>query len=188
MIVAEEDLTEMILEIWSSTLGLEVAPGSESIPNGEDLFVTACVQLTGEWCGAVSLQCKDVFARLIAAAMFGMGEDEVGTDEVNDAMGEMANIAAGAFKSIIGSGQLSLPMVTTGHDYKVSVPGTVERQRVAFDCEQHSFVVKICELTDTVDRSGPQGRPNIEVKTDTLRRPASTSEMDGLCKPIMRAT
>ena len=68
MSVSREDIYSYAEQIWSSMLGLEIHPAEEAPspgPNGGS--ITACVQLAGEWQGAVTLDCSQSLARQLSA-------------------------------------------------------------------------------------------------------------------------
>jgi len=81
---------------------------------------TAMVGLAGNICGLLSLRCGADGANLIAALMLHLPAKE-SAGHAWDALGEVANIVAGNFKSklngVSDACMLSLPTVVTGADY-----------------------------------------------------------------------
>ncbi|MTV27369.1 chemotaxis protein CheX [Nitriliruptoraceae bacterium ZYF776] len=147
----EIDLYNIAAEIWGAILGLELKPNNpvDAHDPGERV-VTGCVQITGDWSGAVTVQCAESFARTAAALMFAMEPDEVVEEELSDTIGELANMTGGNVKSLLaGSLQLSLPAVTSGRDYQVSVPGAAVTDRVALDCDGELIVVSLLQRQGT---------------------------------------
>jgi chemotaxis protein CheX len=63
-------------------------------------------------------------ARELAAAMFGIEADDLGDEELVDALGEVTNMIGGNVKALVGGNVLSLPSVTRGRDFLVAVPGS----------------------------------------------------------------
>lgn len=141
----EVDLERIAGDIWAAMLGLELKPSHDvTTHDPEERVVTGLVQITGEWEGAVSVQASERFANRAASLMFGMEQDEVGTEEVNDTVGELANMTGGNVKSMLpGTQQLSLPSVTSGRDYAVSLPGTVTTGRLSLDCDGELIVLTL---------------------------------------------
>ena len=79
--------------------------------------VAACVRITGGWHGAVVLSCGRDLAVAITEAMFAMDPGTTSAEELDDAMGEMANMIGGNIKGLLpGPSQLSLPTVVEGAD------------------------------------------------------------------------
>ena len=63
---------------------------------------------------------------------------------VDDAVGELANIAAGNIKGmLVVECKLGLPAVVRGTDYQVTVPGTNVVCQAAFLCEGHPLKVLV---------------------------------------------
>ena len=78
--------------------------------------------------------------------MFGASEDAVSEEEVQDALGEVANMTGGSVKNTLtGRSELSLPAVTEGTDYTVTVPGSKLVSQVNFECEGEPLEVSILE-------------------------------------------
>lgn len=137
MDLTQVDLHQIAADIWAAILGLELKPNPATDAHAEDdRVVTGCVQITGDWSGAVTVQCSDRLARRATALMFAMEEDEVSEEEISDTIGELANMTGGNVKSLLdGSCQLSLPSVTSGRDYSVVIPGAQPLDRVAAEVD-----------------------------------------------------
>ncbi len=105
-----------------------------------------CVQITGEWEGAVTLYCPEVLARNIAGIMFGMSETEVADEEIQDTVGELTNMMAGGIKALLPSPSfISLPSVAEGIDYKLTIPGGKIAIQTSFMCEEEPLQVTVLE-------------------------------------------
>ncbi|MGA2966242.1 MAG: chemotaxis protein CheX [Terriglobales bacterium] len=107
-------------EVFELMVGSELAlPGNAE---GANLDVTAMVGLAGQLCGVLSVRCEGMAAALIASKMLGVELHQT-SPEMSDALGEIANMVAGNFKSkISGLAEnclLSPPTVITGHDYSL---------------------------------------------------------------------
>ena len=132
-----DGLSAMAADIWSSMLGIELAPGNGAMASlGDTNTMTACVQIGGDWTGAVTVQCPTTLAKQFAGAMFACGPDELELDEVRDALGELTNMTGGSIKGMLpGDCQLSIPAVAEGNDSSLSIPKGVEAARVDFEVE-----------------------------------------------------
>lgn len=143
MLVLEDDLTELTSGVWDAFLGMAAEPARPDDADGGP-FHTASVAISGGWDGSVSLVLPHGLALHAAAAMFGMEPDEIGADEVADAVGELANIIGGNIKGMIDDPcTLSLPMVAVGRDYSVSVPGSQVVRSVALRSQGQTFQVAV---------------------------------------------
>lgn len=119
----QETLSSLAGDIWSSMLGLELAPGAPLGEHGAEPMITGCVQITGTWSGAVTVRCPTNLARKFAGAMFATAPDELEPDEVLDALGELTNMTGGSVKGLVpGDCQLGIPAVAEGLNYSLSVP------------------------------------------------------------------
>jgi chemotaxis protein CheX len=148
MLTEEKDQIEDAVEsVWSTMLGLEVAPGKEmALERVDPDFLTGCIQISGAWQGAVIVDCSVGLARQIAAIMFGVEVYETMPDQVSDALGELTNIISGNIKSFLPEpSHLSLPAVAEGSDCYFRVIGTRITQRLSFTCNGHPFQVTIAE-------------------------------------------
>lgn len=137
MSVGEDVIFEVTNLVWQSMLGREVSTAGSDTDLGEGPFMTGVVLITGAFEGGVSIDVQASTARHLAALMFGMEdvEDEVSDEETVDALGELANMVGGNLKALMAQpSKISLPSVTTGTGYRVSIPGTVSHTRVAMRC------------------------------------------------------
>ena len=120
-----ESLRLSVLEVFETMLGVrcEVAKSQASEGAGEAAeSVTAVVGFGGILSGACVITCDAPAARQIASRMTGM-EFEALDDVVKDAMGEVCNMVAGAWKGrlpeLAANCGLSVPAVITGRDYNL---------------------------------------------------------------------
>lgn len=107
----------------------ELDPGTVRPPTQ----VMASVQISGDWQGAVVLLCSSALAHAATAAMF---DTEVGATtqaDLDDAMGELANMIGGNIKNRLPQPcKLSLPTVVCGEGVKARFPGTKLTTDLAF--------------------------------------------------------
>jgi chemotaxis protein CheX len=85
--------------------------------------ITGMVGLAGSYTGILSIHCPATLAMKITSNMLGMEVEEVGED-VNDALGEIANMLGGHVKQVLSKGgsdlNLSIPTVISGETYTIS--------------------------------------------------------------------
>jgi chemotaxis protein CheX len=108
--------------------------------------LTAMVGLAGTYNGLVSVHIPWQLAISFTSLMLGMEVTEI-DDDVNDAMGEIANMVAGSFKQHLSKGgtdiQLSTPSVVNGADYIVSSSIRIENITLKFDHGTEWFIVSL---------------------------------------------
>ena len=149
--VGEEELFQFTETIFESMLSLVVQRSSEPVNGkGTERFITGCIQITGAWEGTITLECSTELARKASAIMFDV-EPAAATDaEIQDALGELTNMTGGNIKNLLpGTCHLSLPSVTEGVDYTVSVPGSQLQSQVTFECEGQPLVVSMLRKEDS---------------------------------------
>ncbi|MFA7405272.1 MAG: chemotaxis protein CheX [Pelobacteraceae bacterium] len=108
--------------------------------------LTAMVGLAGTYNGLVSVHIPWPLAISFTSLMLGMEVSEI-NDDVNDAMGEIANMVAGSFKQHLSKGgsdiQLSTPSVVNGTDYVVSSGNNLENITLKFATDEEWFMVSL---------------------------------------------
>jgi len=154
----EKEIKEYAKFAWS-TLGLKITPSSEKfLPNSEN-FVTANIQISGEWQGIIALKIERHLARQLAVKMFSMEEEQVTDEEINDAVSEMVNIIGGNLKSLLPQpNQLSLPMVDM-KGTRIQFPFTKQLSQSVFDCAGNAFEITIHQV---VGNNAKQATPITE--------------------------
>lgn len=108
--------------------------------------LTAMVGLAGTYNGLVSVHLPWPLALSFTSLMLGMEVTEI-DDDVNDAMGEIANMVAGSFKQHLSKGgsdiQLSTPSVVNGSDYVVTSGSSLENITLKFATDEEWFMVSL---------------------------------------------
>ncbi|MCC7195102.1 MAG: chemotaxis protein CheX [Gemmatimonadaceae bacterium] len=138
-------ITPTIADIWESVLGLAVAQVDDAVEPGF-AAVAGCVHLTSDPPAAIVIECDEPFARLIASRMFGAPEDSLADADVYDAIGEMANMAAGNLKAALAiSANVSLPIVTHGTGIATRLPNGNCAAQQGFRCGEAKFTVRVLE-------------------------------------------
>lgn len=145
MTIEPSVLHEIVSEIWEGMLGLAVVRSAEASDLTGGRQVYAAVQITGAWDGAVIIECQEAAAEVFAAALLGLDDGESAEDdEVHDVMGELANMAGGNLKAVVGrESQLSLPTVVVGEDLDLAVPGAAIVSREFFTVGEVNFTLRV---------------------------------------------
>jgi CheY-specific phosphatase CheX len=146
MMISDNDLTRIAEEICYSLFIDGVAP---EVPATSDVtrVMTAIVDINGDWNGSVAVRCRRITAEQIASVMFDSPTPQLSQDDVVDALGEFANMAAGAVKGMLdGEKYLGLPTVGEGIDYTMTVPHTHEVLGVDYPIADGSVRLSVHEL------------------------------------------
>jgi chemotaxis protein CheX len=124
VVVNENDLAEMVEQVWVSYLDPEGAhPLVPTRDENQPSEVHSSVSITGSWSGHVVYASSTAAARKAAAAFLAVGEDEVSDDDLSDVLGELANIVGGNVKAMLPPGALlSLPQVVLAPESATKYP------------------------------------------------------------------
>ena len=108
-----EDVLALVDQTWQTLFGDAIEP-IESAPDDPG-GIRAIVSIRGAWQGRVIVDLSSGAAEAIACGMLEAKPGEVEPEEILDASGEMANILAGNFKSMVAQpSTLGLPVVFRG--------------------------------------------------------------------------
>jgi len=115
--------------------------------------VVATVAFAGHRRGLVVLYSSMTAARAITGSMLGIPIEDV-NGEVPDAMGEVANMVAGTFRTRLAASEpasdISVPTVTIGNDFSTLYSSAVHRTRCPFDMQGEQISVELI-LTGEAD-------------------------------------
>ncbi|PIQ98181.1 MAG: hypothetical protein COV67_00190 [Nitrospinae bacterium CG11_big_fil_rev_8_21_14_0_20_56_8] len=153
----EDEICQYTVDIWKQILGLEVHRTQEEfLPDGSEGTLSGCVQIMGSWDGTVMLTCPLPLARKAAAIMFGTNEETASKDEIQDALGELANMTGGNIKSLLHTPEqecyLSLPAVAVANQH-LRVPGSEQVTQITFQHQNHRFVVSLLKKAAGKERA-----------------------------------
>ena len=140
-----EEIAEYTKSICSSMLGLDVEGVSEEESNVTfESTLTGCIHISGAWQGAVAVQFPIALGREVACIMFGLEDGQSAAGEVEDALGEIANMLGGNLKALLPAPSvLSLPVVIKGQDYEFRVPGAAPINQSWFRSPHGDFAVTL---------------------------------------------
>jgi chemotaxis protein CheX len=141
--ILPSELAQIVESVFGTMLRLEAgectAPWSSSADR-----MTSSVHLTGDWNGAVLLECNHWQACRFAGRFLSMDPPGAVDDVVRDILGELANMIGGNMKCAMTRGIcLSMPSVVDGCDYGVRICGSEVRERLAFQCAEGLFWVTL---------------------------------------------
>jgi chemotaxis protein CheX len=137
-----EDLETIAEQVWSAYLAEDAHRPAPTTEPGDHTQLTASVAMAGAWAGHLIVTSTYGASRAVASSFLAMPMEEVTTDDVGDALGELANVLGGNVKSLLPSPSvLSLPRVAgTEHE---RWPGTSEVCRAVVHWRGHPFLVAL---------------------------------------------
>jgi chemotaxis protein CheX len=140
------NLDATVEEVFQMMLGVSCQRDSGPYVPGQTESVTAVVGFGGLLSGACVFRSQSEVALKIAGHMTGMEFAEV-DDTVKDAIGEICNMLAGAWKGkvpeLAAHCGLSVPAVITGRDYNLHVQAPEFQLNHAYSFESAGFAVTI---------------------------------------------
>jgi chemotaxis protein CheX len=133
-------------EVFSKMVMMEVTgyfPLKEPVKNFK-CGITGMVGFSGVYSGVISVHCPVALALKITSNMVGMDCERV-SDDLNDAIGEIANMIGGSVKHLLSHGgldvRLSIPTVISGEDHTVNSLSDQDCIIVPFTTEGHTVLV-----------------------------------------------
>ncbi|MDR3581183.1 MAG: chemotaxis protein CheX [Oryzomonas sp.] len=149
----EDQLARLLMrdvkDIFGTMVGLEdllhLPIQIDPVTNFTDC-ISSMVGLAGNYNGLVSLHMPGNLAIRATRSMLGMDVTEAG-DDVNDALGEIANMIAGSFKQHLSKGgmdiHLSTPSVVYGKEYVITLGNNPDQIAVRFATGDDWFMVVV---------------------------------------------
>jgi chemotaxis protein CheX len=142
----EPELDRIVRSVWGSLLGLEVRRMSPEAVPAQFRNLVASIRIEGSRRTSVILKCPAPLARRAAGIMFRAVPEALPIEDVEDALGEIANITGGHVKSLLPErGRSALPVmaIIEDGDDRPRISGSDAVCQLAFDCEGIPFVVAV---------------------------------------------
>ncbi len=137
-------------EVFSTMLGLEIQISDSFIESNAPTAsqkVVALIGLAGKWIGTGMISCSPEMACRISSLML-MASYEAVTEDVLDAMAEMANMIFGNAKNELeeqlGSLGLSIPTVIFGRNFATRSVGRQSWTVIPITAGEDQMELKIC--------------------------------------------
>lgn len=141
-----KSIAEITKGVFSTMVMLDVVdepPLAEPVLTFHET-VTSMVGLAGSHSGIIAIHCPKKLALLVTSNMLGMDVTDVDED-VNDAMGEIANMVGGDVKHIFSPKgadiNLSIPTVIYGSDYALESVSNSDALVMPFLCGEERFLL-----------------------------------------------
>ncbi len=144
----KDKIIDSVKEIFSSMLMMEIsaidAVETEVLPLIDS--ISGVIGLAGTHKGVLAIHLPHKVAIGITSNFLGMDVDEMNSD-VEDAVGELANMLGGNVKAILSENgrdiNLSLPTTISGRHYDYQPNKDAERIIILFMCEIGQFKVEL---------------------------------------------
>ncbi len=142
---------DAVITVFENMLGMMIDPSRY----GANLTllepqVIGMVSITGATQGVVCLRVSPGFSSEAASAMLEMDEDSLSEPDINDVIGELANMIAGKIKAGLSTGGepcgLSLPTIVRGRKIDLESISGVKRHSFSFAHDCGPVVLEIYSL------------------------------------------
>jgi len=137
-------------DVFTTMLAMDVEAGPARIEQGAPAVadgVLALIGMAGAWAGAGTVCCSSRLARRMCEQLLMTGAPSV-NEEVLDAVGEVANMIIGNFKTAaeenLGPLGLSIPTVIFGRNFASRSIGRDGWVVVPFRCDGEELEVRVC--------------------------------------------
>jgi flagellar motor switch protein FliN len=120
-----QTITSTLIETFDTMMSMTLEAVEESVATGlDESRMVGTIHFGGEVVGVMSFNLSKVFAQMVTSAMLGIEADKIKSNaEINDVIGELANIVAGNLKTeFLDVGLtcvISTPSITSGSDFKI---------------------------------------------------------------------
>jgi chemotaxis protein CheX len=149
-------------QVFEMMLGMEIRPGQDYLENNTPQpseGVVALIGLGGAWMGIGMMVCPPTLACKIASAML-MTESAGVSEEVLDAMAEMANMIFGHMKTELeeqlGGLCLSLPTVIYGRNFATKSVSQQPWTVIPVQVGEDTLELRICLTPNREQRADPR--------------------------------
>ncbi len=143
----KEKLIESTKEIFSSMVMMDISVAGVVQEHGvlHDT-ITGMIGLAGTHKGVLAVHVPYSVAMAITSSFLMMDVEEI-TEDVHDAIGEIANMLGGNVKSILSENgrdiDLSLPSTISGAEYSFQSDKEVDTVIISFDTGNGEFIVEM---------------------------------------------
>jgi chemotaxis protein CheX len=149
MTVCSSDILTITQNVLETMVNMGVCEGEVAEACSQEERMTGCVQISGTWRGAVVIQTTEGFVRHAAREMLDKAESDLTPEDLEDSLAEITNMIGGNIKSQVPSpSYLSLPSVTTGHDFNFRLTGAEIVSQMPMNSHNQPLNVLICEARE----------------------------------------
>lgn len=144
-----DKIIESTQEIFSSMVMMEVSVSTEAVTESSvhSDSITGLIGLAGTYKGVLAIHMPNQVALAVTSSFLGMDVEEINAD-VEDAVGELANMLGGNVKTILSETgrdiSLSLPSTIAGQEYSFQLASeNAERTLISFKADSGCFHVEM---------------------------------------------
>ncbi|MDA1312645.1 MAG: chemotaxis protein CheX [Acidobacteria bacterium] len=140
--------TDVVSNVFATMLEMDASPDG---PRSRDAHypIVGTVYFAGGWKGAILIEFEESLAFDITARLLNIARPLHIDGDVRDAVGEVVSMIAGNLKPIMPPDtHMSMPSVVQGGDFKVSVVGSNQHDRMMFRSGNKAFSLTLVHVHD----------------------------------------
>ena len=135
MRVSEQQIMSLSKELWEAQLGLSLTEG-EVGPDEADPIRSSCVKVSGDWKGAIVVECPESVARHASVMLFSTDSDSASAEDIEDALKELADMVGRKVRGLLPeTAKLSRATVLDGENGSPALSEMSGLSDVQFNCE-----------------------------------------------------
>lgn len=144
----DDKIIDSAKEIFSTMIMMDIEVVGKNLDEGKALndSISGVIGLAGTHKGVLAIHLPNPVAMAITGSFLGMEVTEMGED-VEDAVGELANMLGGNVKTILSEKgrdiELSMPSTISGKAYNFQPTKEVEKVSINFSCEVGKFSIEL---------------------------------------------
>jgi len=136
MRVDEKHLLQTCEELWESMLGLRLERNGACSERPSEKLLSSCVNVEGDWQGAIVLQCHESIARHAAVMLLAADAERAEANELQEALNELARaIGLKAKEMLPDPSRLSEPLSAEQSSEKAALSGMTPLREYDLSCE-----------------------------------------------------
>jgi flagellar motor switch protein FliN len=145
-----QTITSTLIETFDTMMSLALEAVEDNAATGlDESRMVGTIHFGGEVVGVMSFHLSESFARTVTAAMLAIEADDIkSNEEINDVIGELANIVAGNLKTEFLDAGLtcvrSTPSITSGSDFKIDPVDIAPPVNFTFREKDEYVLVELC--------------------------------------------
>ncbi len=144
--ITNEDIVTIVQSILATTLELESFGCERTDVSNSNGNISGCIQISGEWQGAVVIRSPESLAKTVASRFFELDPADLSEDDLRDAFAELTNMIGGNIKGQVPCPSfLSIPSVTTGQDFDFHLSHAVLVRDLDVQCEGENLRIMMFE-------------------------------------------
>lgn len=142
----EQRILESCRELWQAVLGLDLTGQGNSGETPSETMLASYVKISGDWKGAILLECPESVTRHASAMLFEVDADSLPKQEMQDAVDELARMVGKSLQQIVSpEGKTSSPRPTEEGTQARGLAGMRGVVELKLSCEGRPVHISVLE-------------------------------------------